>query len=72
MRLSIPMTILAVATLAAAGCASMRDEGWRGDGAEPFDDARAACEADAAAKPEGGARTDALEACMAGKGWHRP
>ena len=67
----VPVLILMLAALAAAGCASLHDAGWTGEGAEPFDGARAACEAEAVATPAGDARTRAFEACMAGKGWHR-
>lgn len=60
---------LAVAML--GGCASVGDAGWRGEGAEPFDGARKACEAEAAPAPKA-ERTAKFEACMAGRGWHRP
>ena len=61
-----------LAMLAVAGCATVDGgRGWSGDGAQPFDGARAACEAEAAAKPAGAERTQALDACMAAKGWHR-
>lgn len=63
-----------IAALVAAGCAStgaVDARGWSGEGAEPFDGARAACEADAAAMPAGEARRVAFETCMARKGWHR-
>ena len=66
MRLSI-----LIAGLALAGCASLHDAGWKGTDAAPFDGAKAACEAEAAASPEGAARAEAFDACMAGKGWHR-
>lgn len=64
-------SIMILAALA-AGCASLHDAGWSGSGAEPFDAAKAACEAEAAAKPAGAARTEAFEACMAARGWRRP
>ena len=60
-----------IAGLALAGCASLHDAGWKGTDAAPFDGAKAACEAEAAASPEGAARAEAFDACMAGKGWHR-
>ncbi|HEU4991467.1 MAG TPA: hypothetical protein VFT52_03125 [Luteimonas sp.] len=66
MRLSI-----LIAGLALGGCASLHDSGWKGTDAAPFDGAKAACEAEAAAQPEGTARAEAFDACMAGKGWHR-
>ena len=59
------------AVLLLAGCASLRDDGWRGEGAEPFDGARAACESEAAATPKA-ERGAAFEACMARHGWRRP
>lgn len=65
-------SFLILAACAVAGCATLHDRGWQGSGAEPFDGAKAACEAEAAAKPEGTARTEAFEACMARQGWHRP
>lgn len=56
-----------------SGCASMGNEGWQGTGAQPFDAAKAHCEAEAATSADAGdARTAALEACMAAQGWHRP
>jgi hypothetical protein len=61
-----------LAALAAAGCASLHDAGWTGEGAEPFDSAKTACDAEAATRPEGAARTEAFEACMVAKGWRRP
>lgn len=60
--------LLAMAT---AGCATLHDNGWSGDGAEPYDGARTACEAEAASKPAGPERTASFDACMATKGWHR-
>ena len=33
----VPVLILMLAALAAAGCASLHDAGWTGEGAEPFD-----------------------------------
>ena len=66
------LSFVILAALAATGCATVRDRGWQGSGAEPFDGAKTACEAEAAAQPAGAARTAAFEACMAGKGWHRP
>ena len=53
------------------GCASIGDPGWHGEGAEPFDGAKAACESEAAATAKA-ERTASFEACMAGRGWHRP
>jgi hypothetical protein len=62
-----------LATLCAAGCATTAADGrgWSGNGAEPFDGARDACEADASAIPAGRERTASFEACMAARGWHR-
>jgi hypothetical protein len=64
----IPILIVA---LSLAGCASLHESGWKGTDAAPFDGAKAACEAEAAAQPEGTARAEAFDACMASKGWHR-
>lgn len=61
-----------LAALLAAGCATTDARGWSGDGAEPFDSARAECEADAGSQLPGVAHTAAFEACMAARGWHRP
>jgi hypothetical protein len=52
-------------------CASMSDNGWQGDNAQPFDAAKEKCEAEAAGVPKGEARRQTFEACMAGQGWHR-
>jgi hypothetical protein len=53
-----------------AACASMSDNGWQGDNAQP-DAAKEKCESEAASVPKGDARKQAFEACMAGQGWHR-
>ena len=71
MRTAFP-AMLAAASVAAAGCASLHDPGWHGSGAEPFDAAQAACETAVAPTPAGAERTAAFDACMAEKGWHRP
>ena len=55
-----------------AGCASVRDRGWSGEGATPFDTAQATCDAEAAPKPAGRDREAAFDACMARHGWTRP
>ena len=62
--------VLALATLL-GGCVSM-DPGWQGTGAQPFDQAKADCEQEAAGMAFGDARESAFEACMASKGWNRP
>lgn len=67
MRRLRPMTLLLPLLLAA--CAT-HDPGWSGSGAEPFDAAKADCEAEAAALPAAG-RDAAFEACMARRGWTR-
>jgi hypothetical protein len=54
-----------------SACASMHDNGWQGDDAQPFDAAKDRCEAESATVPKGDARRQAFEACMAGQGWHR-
>lgn len=65
-------TMLVVA-MVVSGCASMADAGWQGRDAEPFDAAKAQCDARAAAQAtDGDARTAAFEACMQAKGWTRP
>ena len=71
MRHRIPLILFA--TLSVAGCATtaVDGRGWSGNGAEPFDGARTACEAEAAAAPAGAERTASFETCMAAKGWHR-
>lgn len=64
------MLVLAVGV---GGCASTMDAGWQGRDAEPFDSAKAQCEARAAAQAtDGDATTAAFEACMQAKGWTRP
>lgn len=55
-----------------AACATTHDAGWHGSGAAPFDAAKAGCEYESLAQPAGDARTQAFEACMAARGWHRP
>jgi hypothetical protein len=57
-----------------SGCASMgKNEGWQGVDAQPFDTAKALCEAEAVARADpADVRTAAFEACMASQGWHRP
>jgi hypothetical protein len=60
------------ATMLLAGCATLHDPGWEGADAQPFDQARAQCEAEAAAVAAGDARDAAFAACMAAKGWTRP
>ena len=67
MRTAIPLLLACLA----AACATTSGGGWRGEGAQPFDGARAQCEADASDQPAGAARTAAFEACMAEQGWHR-
>lgn len=67
-------TVLALlATLSVAACATtaVDGRGWSGNGAEPFDGARTACEAQSASTPAGPERTASFETCMAAKGWHR-
>ncbi len=59
--------LLAGAIFALTACASVNDEGWTGQNAQPFDSARAACDIEAQA-PRGAE----FEACMASKGWTRP
>jgi len=64
--------IVAMIMVLAAGCASTPgDPGWTGAGAEPFDGALRACEAEAA-KSAGAERSTLLETCMVRRGWHRP
>jgi hypothetical protein len=53
-----------------AACASMADAAWAGEGTEPFDGARDACETASAALPKDD-RAAAFGACMAKRGWHR-
>ena len=74
MRARMMLSLVALpAVLVLAGCATtsaVDGRGWSGEGAEPFDGARSACEAEASAAAAD-ARIGAFEACMAGKGWHR-
>jgi len=61
-------TLVFSALLFVSACASVSDDGgWTGNGAQPFDGARAACQVETQATE--GAQ---FEACMAGKGWTRP
>jgi hypothetical protein len=71
MRQRTALALLATLSVAACATTAVDGRGWSGDGAEPFDGARTACEAEAASKPAGPERTASFEACMAGKGWHR-
>lgn len=59
--------LLAGAIFALTACASVNDEGWTGQNAQPFDSARSACEIETQTL-EG----PQFEACMASKGWTRP
>jgi len=61
------LTIMLLAAAVLAGCANVNDEGWTGQGAHPFDHARAACEIETQ-QLEG----PQFETCMAAKGWTRP
>lgn len=56
-------------SLAVAGCASVGggEEGWTGNGAEPFDGAVQACHSQTLS-----GSGPAFDACMATKGWTRP
>ena len=47
------------------------EPGWSGQGAEPFDQARAACENSAATYSDPSERDEAFTQCMAEKGWTR-
>nr|WP_295382468.1 hypothetical protein [Pseudoxanthomonas sp.] len=54
-----------------SGCATSPGEhGWSGEHAQPFDDAREACEHESDARPKA-EQPAALEACMARRGWRR-
>ena len=64
-------TLMFLVATAVAGCASTGDAGWQGRDAQPFDAAKAQCEAEAAASG-GDAGPAAFEACMQAKGWTRP
>lgn len=59
--------LLAGAIFALTACAGVNDDGWTGQNAQPFDNARAACEIETQTL-EG----PQFETCMAGKGWTRP
>lgn len=62
------MHVLAAAAIVLlSACASVGEEGWTGQGAVPFDSARAQCEIETQTT-EG----PAFEVCMASKGWTRP
>lgn len=73
-RLSASVLALAAAA-ALSACATVNEPGWTGSGAEPFDAARADCEAQAAGQSSPNATDDqrraAFEACMAARGWTR-
>lgn len=64
-------TAMLALVLLPAACASVRDAGWHGQGAEPFDAAHRACESETAATPKA-EHESAFEACMARRGWTRP
>ena len=60
--------LASLALVFVTSCVSVGDTGgWRGDGAQPFDSAVAACQIET--QTVDGAQ---FEACMAGKGWTRP
>ena len=62
-----------VLAMGMTGCASVTDAGWHGRDAQPFDAAKAQCDAEATANAaDGDARTAAFEACMQTRGWTRP
>ena len=63
----MPRLFAPIAGLILTACASMSEPGWRGQDAEPFDQALAACQAETS-----GQTGAALEACMARRGWIRP
>ena len=71
MRALAGVALLACA-LALAACAVTREPGWTGDGAEPFDRARAECDRETVGIPDLDQQEDAFEACMASRGWTRP
>lgn len=64
-----PALFMMLVPFALAACAT-HDPGWRGAGAEPFDGAKAACEAEVATV-DAHDRGSAFEACMARRGWAR-
>ena len=57
--------VVFAAALALAACATTSTPGWTGEGAEPFEAARAACDREALAD------TPEYEACMAARCWRR-
>ncbi len=61
--------IAALISSALAGCVSIGGDGggWTGNGAQPFDNAVAACQIET--QTTEGAQ---FEVCMASKGWTRP
>lgn len=65
------IALLMSASAFLAACATSGDRGWRGENAQPFDGAKAHCEAEVADMAKD-ARRQAFDACMAGQGWHRP
>lgn len=71
MRRRLPVVLLAMLSVAGCATTAVDGRGWSGNGAEPFDGARTACETEAAATPAGPERTASFEACMAARGWHR-
>ena len=69
MRAAGTLGALIAAAVLASACATT-EPGWEGHGAEPFDAARAACEAETATVASD--RQAAFEACMNARGWSRP
>lgn len=64
--------LLLLTTCLLGACATTGGNGgWHGENAQPYDGAKAACEAEVAGMAQD-TRTQAFEACMATRGWHRP
>ncbi len=53
------------------GCATTTEPGWQGNGAKPFDGARASCQAQVQAISDPAQSAAAFEACMRTHGWTR-
>jgi hypothetical protein len=62
--------VLSLLWLGVSACAS--DPGWSGQGARPFDEAKAYCEAQLVGTTNARSRELAREECMAAQGWRRP
>ena len=65
------MRLVAVSAFIALSACATHEPGWHGSGAEPFDQALAACHAQVDVIADQAQRETALETCMGQKGWTR-